>query len=417
MRVGGSTGDAGGLEIRVKAFDAGGQERPEPIGFSPEPANITDSSGRFGFGINADDPDTPEREGASPGDEIRFFLVRADGTGEAITKKPQIVDSGKRVDIVLVPQSREFIQDRPFPVDIKVKPNGQPVSQVATFLNFSTGDLEVVDITPGTTLETLSITYDNTKGTIDYAAFTPQTPPTAEFVLATVALKPERPVRKTAIVFNQDYPRKADVSFGAISVLRSLAGLELVGLVQAATSITPVLYKPLTLTNLNLSIFGPPTNIRCKVALDTDCAAPENFSKNPMPTFTWTPPTGDDVTGPVVSFEVRIVPDQAAFTSAGNTTIFTHAIAIPEGPHTFQVRAVGAGDRQDAVGSLDFFITVLPGDVNGDDVVNTTDLRIVMAVFNTSPPSDPRANLNEDMVVDIRDLVIVALKFGRRTPL
>ena len=124
-------------------------------------------------------------------------------------------------------------------------------------------------------------------------------------------------------------------------------------LVQAATSPAVLLFAIGGFTNVNLSIFGPPTNIRCEVTSGTGCILPENFTKAPSPIFKWTTPDADNVTGPVISFETRI--DQQAFVNIGNNTTFIGG-AVSDGPHTFRVRAVGTGDRKDAVGALDFFV-------------------------------------------------------------
>ncbi|HEY2121868.1 MAG TPA: dockerin type I domain-containing protein, partial [Candidatus Acidoferrum sp.] len=60
------------------------------------------------------------------------------------------------------------------------------------------------------------------------------------------------------------------------------------------------------------------------------------------------------------------------------------------------------------VGSI---IVTVPGDVNGDGVVNCTDLNIVKASFNKKtgqPGFDPRADVNHDGIVNILDLAFVA---------
>ena len=58
----------------------------------------------------------------------------------------------------------------------------------------------------------------------------------------------------------------------------------------------------------------------------------------------------------------------------------------------------------------------LAGDLNENGIVDASDLRIVVAAFNTSPPSDSRADVNGDGMVDIHDLVMVAGNFGRGSP-
>ena len=51
-------------------------------------------------------------------------------------------------------------------------------------------------------------------------------------------------------------------------------------------------------------------------------------------------------------------------------------------------------------------------DVNQDGVVNSKDLLIVTQNINTSPPGDPRADVDGNGAVDIEDLAFVAMHFG-----
>ena len=152
-------------------------------------------------------------------------------------------------------------------------------------------------------------------------------------------------------------------------------------LVQAATNPAVVLFEIGGSTKVNLSIFGPPTNIRCEVTPGTGCISLENFSNNPRPTFTWGPPA----TGDVVSFEARI--DQDAFVDIGNVTTFI-GDAVADGPHTFRVRAVGTGDRKDAVGSLDFFIDTIAATTPRDLADATTGDELVR-IFEWTRSVDP----------------------------
>ena len=71
------------------------------------------------------------------------------------------------------------------------------------------------------------------------------------------------------------------------------------------------------------------------------------------------------------------------------------------------------GDTQTASGVINAVSITgsLPGDANGDDVVNVADLRLVME--NWGIPVDIRADLNEDDFVDIQDLAIVGRYFGQ----
>ena len=129
-----------------------------------------------------------------------------------------------------------------FSVTIIVEPNGQPVSTVDVFLNFTTGNVRVEKIDPGPTaeirllssedltlladltLETVLLsTSDNNKGTVDITATTVGAPATGDFVLATVTFRVIRePVGLEELVttdFNTTFPRKTDAFFDGESVL------------------------------------------------------------------------------------------------------------------------------------------------------------------------------------------------------
>jgi nitrous oxidase accessory protein len=61
----------------------------------------------------------------------------------------------------------------------------------------------------------------------------------------------------------------------------------------------------------------------------------------------------------------------------------------------------------------------MPGDVNGDGVVDVMDLSIIGAAYGTfegQPGYDPDADLNEDGIVDLRDLAVVTINYGNTCP-
>jgi hypothetical protein len=56
----------------------------------------------------------------------------------------------------------------------------------------------------------------------------------------------------------------------------------------------------------------------------------------------------------------------------------------------------------------------VPGDANGDGVVNCTDLTVIKASLGKAYSQagfNPRADVNGDNVIDIRDLTFVAQQF------
>ena len=59
----------------------------------------------------------------------------------------------------------------------------------------------------------------------------------------------------------------------------------------------------------------------------------------------------------------------------------------------------------------------LRGDVNQDGYVDILDINIVVVNFGRGPFDDPRANVNKDILVDVLDLAIVARDLGQLAPL
>ena len=235
---------AGGRELRVKA-KVGEDFVAIPLSDPTDP--FTTSDGTFGilalFEVPADDPDTPERDGANDGQELAFFVVTDYGNGDASTKVAQVVDDAQDVDIVLEPSSSEFVQGQPFEFNIKVFPGGQPVNEVGVFLGFDPTFLQVESIGAGSVLDNVLLnTFDNGAGTIDFSATTAGGAPTTEFVLATVTVTPTVPTTKTSIDFSFVPPRLTEAAFGGGSVLKSVAGLEMVRLVRAETVPPQVLF-------------------------------------------------------------------------------------------------------------------------------------------------------------------------------
>jgi len=58
----------------------------------------------------------------------------------------------------------------------------------------------------------------------------------------------------------------------------------------------------------------------------------------------------------------------------------------------------------------------LPADVNQDGVVDTKDISLAVAAFNSSPGSprwNPNADVDNSSRVDMRDIVIIVLNFGQ----
>ncbi|MCW5850596.1 MAG: hypothetical protein KIT87_11015 [Anaerolineae bacterium] len=61
-------------------------------------------------------------------------------------------------------------------------------------------------------------------------------------------------------------------------------------------------------------------------------------------------------------------------------------------------------------------LKMLAGDAYGDNIIDILDLALVSRAFGSEPPSDPRADINDNGMVDILDLVLVSKNYDRQGP-
>ena len=132
---------------------------------------------------------------------------------------------------------------------------------------------------------------------------------------------------------------------------------------------------------------------------------------------------GDDTDcgfAPVTGDLVNVDPLLAPLQDNGGPS-FTHAL-LPGSPAINHIPVEdcevttdqrGVARPQGAACDIGAFEFRVPGDANGDWVVDMVDLRFVTAAMGTS---NLMADLNGDRVVDIRDLALVALNLGREGP-
>ena len=394
----GATGDTAtpvvGVEIRSKDKDT-----LTTVG--PSRLNITDQQGAYGL-QNASDFRVFSSDSLASGDEILFFLLSGDGIGEAATAAA-VQAGGGDVDIVLQPRSSKFYKGVPLVVDVKVQPrNGQPSDTINVFLNFDPLALQVASLTTGDGKfdQIIASTSDNQAGTIDISAS--NTPGVAvEALLATITFTPTAPVSSTDVGFDGVFPRETKAEFGGNSVHGNLSGVELVRFVQAVTevgrfpttrSVRPVRYEIGGVDQVNLYVFGPPNTLR----LD-----PNNLAGDLTPTFLWdSPNTGGipDAANDVVSYQVRILPEELTFKDIGNTTTFTPTGDLTPGIVNFQVRAVGTGGRPDAVATLQVVIGVDDIPPDPPSLVAPSDGAFISdntPLFDWEPSSGDRSTVGE----------------------
>lgn len=82
-------------------------------------------------------------------------------------------------------------------------------------------------------------------------------------------------------------------------------------------------------------------------------------------------------------------------------------------PGEYAVKLIVESSCNQDIKTLTVNIKPICGDVNLDNEVNCEDLALIARSFNTSPPLNPSADLNEDGIVDILDLVSGGKNFGR----
>ena len=133
---------------------------------------------------------------------------------------------------------------------------------------------------------------------------------------------------------------------------QELAAQAILTFVESGDVTTSVEFQAGDATNLDLSIFGPPQDI------DVTPKTNGNTTNVSRPIFTWSPPS----TGIVESYDVRILAQGSAgdgFVNIGDSP-FQPTGDLTDGNFIFQVRAIGSGNRKDAVGFLSFSVTTEP---------------------------------------------------------
>ena len=113
------------------------------------------------------------------------------------------------VTLALIPQGYTGQVGDQFDIILQVQAGTQDVDIVSAFVNFNPSVLQVVSITPGTTLAiVLTNTFNNTTGVVDYEAGRLIGPfPTGTFTLATVRVQGIAVVQNSPVVFNCGNPR------------------------------------------------------------------------------------------------------------------------------------------------------------------------------------------------------------------
>ncbi len=126
--------------------------------------------------------------------------------------------------------------------------------------------------------------------------------------------------------------------------------------------------------------------------------------------------SGDDWSGATVTIDDTAQSDVTD--ASGNFTVTN----VPAGAHS-SISAQAAGYLSAACISPTLTasettletVTLLSGDINGDELVDVTDATTVGASFGATGSGLP-ADINRDDIVDIFDIILVSINYGEVGP-
>ena len=133
------------------------------------------------------------------------------------------------VDFVIVDAPNDPVRSGEiFSIKIQVQAGAQQVDGAQINLDFDPAILNVVSLTPGSTLSVpiKGPKYDNDVGTIDYAAGVFSNFPSGMFDLLTITFEVVD-LRTTSLGYSSFFPRKTDVTFGGLGILGTADGIEI----------------------------------------------------------------------------------------------------------------------------------------------------------------------------------------------
>ncbi len=138
---------------------------------------------------------------------------------EPIPPRPAGVDDD--VYIVVQPPLSIVEPGDIFTVSVEVQAGSQLVDGAQASIDFDPALLQVVEMTGNTDALPVPLwsTYDNTLGTLDYAAGAFSDFPSGSFILVEIAFESMAPTPGTPLAFHFELPRMTDVTFGGYSVL------------------------------------------------------------------------------------------------------------------------------------------------------------------------------------------------------
>ena len=343
--------DGGGSYIFSVSYNWSGTVTPSLAGFAFTPSNRTYSN------------------------------VLANQTGQNYTATPTSdVILAIRPSIITVAVAQDF------DLILEVRAGALSVDGAAAYLNFNTTYLQVVSITPGSTLPVvLENNFNNSTGQVNFAAgILIGDLPSGTFTLATVRFHALAETSGTPIHISVLNPRKSDITYGGFSILT--------GTEDSTVTITP-----------NSSIQG-------SVTLQGRPTSPDPSWIEPLTVILTLPGQMD----PIYSFTPTT--DNSGHFTMSEITPGSYDVYV-KNSHTLQnVKRVTLLPGANAVD----FGTLKEGDANNDNTVTIVDfsiLRTTFGLYQGIPGYDDRADFDEDDNVTILDFTLLATNFGQWGPI
>jgi hypothetical protein len=273
--------------------------------------------------------------------------------------------------------------------------SSQQVGMVDAYINFDPDKLEVLSVTPGTSLPTvLQNTFNNTTGLISYVAGQLGFPwPIGNFTVATIQF------RAKTVISNVTTP-----------VTVSITGDHIISMVVYGGTIIPgthgdasVQITPDAVVNFSLVLQGG--------------SRPDSGWVVPLTVKFFTPGVDVLTATPVYSFDLT--------TSKNGAAAIAQAAVIA--PGTYDITANSTTTLTNikrtvsiAAPTTDVNMgTLLEGNANGNNVINIQDFGILAAAYGKSAGVagfNPLADFDRNGVVNITDFGLLAVNYGKYCP-
>ncbi|NOZ27514.1 MAG: hypothetical protein GXP39_05605, partial [Chloroflexi bacterium] len=294
-----------------------------------------------------------------------------------------------RVTLKLSPAVGHVRAGETFRVEMEILAGDQPVDGVSAYLNFDPNVLRVVDeegnpatrVIPGTTLSNVTLNrVIHALGRIDFSAQGDAT--AGRFTVAIVRFQAITTTNNVPLTWSVTAPRQSDVTSGGGSVLGGLRGGR-------------VVVRPGARLTGRATMQGRPTSPdpSWRVPLLLSLSRPGE----PGPAYLYG--TASNQNG--------------AFAMPGVAAPGDYRVRL-KGLHTLRnLRPTGLSTGINAVDME----TLLEGDAYNDNRVDVRDVSVLAAAYGRSqgqPGFDPRADFNEDGVIDQADLTLLRANLGRR---